>query len=63
MSMRGELSIQSALESLKHMHESGSNLFIVSLALVLILCAVVSATFAPAPSDPIPTDAEWLIGP
>jgi len=61
--MRGELSIQAAQESSKLGQESGSNLFIASLALVLIICAVVSATFAPAPSDPVPIDAQWLIGP
>jgi len=62
MSIRGELSI--IRESATRKHEGvGSSLFFVALTLVLILLAVASVTFAPAASDAIPVDAEWLIGP
>ena len=62
MSIRGELSI--IRESATRKHEGvGSSLFFVALTLVLILLAVASIIFAPAPSDPFPIEAAWLIGP
>jgi len=62
MSMRGELPMRATRElSTPKREETGSNLFIAALALVLILLAVASTIFAPALPDPISLDAEWLM--
>jgi hypothetical protein len=63
MSMRGELSMRATGElSTRRHEESVSNLSVAAFALMLILLAVASVIFAPAPSDPIPLDAEWHMG-
>ena len=64
MLMRGELSMRATrASSTSEQQGAESKLFVAALVLVLILLAVASVTFAPAASDAIPVDAEWLIGP
>jgi len=64
MLMRGELSMRATrASSTSEQQGAESKLFVAALVLVLILLAVASIIFAPAPSDPFPIEAAWLIGP
>lgn len=65
MPVRSELSIGAAHDGAAcKPQESRGNLLFVALALVvLLLLAAASVSFVPEASDPLPADAQWLIGP